>query len=413
MDTAIVMYGPPAAGKDTVTAALSSLDGKFHHYRRMKVGTGRTAGYRMASAPEYERLAASGEVIYSNSRYGSTYIIDRPELAKILATGEVPVLHVGQPEAVDALLAAAPAVRWIVVELWCPREIAAERAAARGTGDTAARLEAWDATPRLTNPDVRIDTATVDPTGAAGRIVEAVTAAQCTVVVPTMHLIHPDSTLDLVATQRHAIAAAGSWMDHFLVNGSTSAGHELSHTERTSVLDAWLEAVGPARLLACAWSADDVAAAADREVTPMAVLRADSVPDAQRLLRTLPAGSTIYSHPAMFGHPFDAELAAWAKDSGCLPLGGKLAKVPLASITEIRRAAPEFAIWDGSSRRIRESMGAGAAGVVATPLAALLTELPPRSLALLQPVIDAVQNELDHLPDRAAKRRWLLDRIHD
>lgn len=171
MDTAIVMYGPPAAGKDTVTGALSN---EFHHYRRVKVGGGRTAGYRMASTTDLEQLKTAGEVIYSNSRYGSTYVIDRPELTRIITTGKVPVLHVGQPEALDALSTAMPAVRWIVVELWCPRGIAASRIAARGTNDTAERLAAWDATPRLKVADIRIDTAAVDPASAAKQIANAV-----------------------------------------------------------------------------------------------------------------------------------------------------------------------------------------------------------------------------------------------
>ncbi|MBO0853608.1 MAG: hypothetical protein J2P18_07555 [Nocardia sp.] len=410
MDTAIVLYGPPASGKDTVTAALVDRDQRFRHYQRMKVGAGRTAGYRMISPAEFEQLTSAGEIIYSNSRYGSTYIIDRPELAKSLAARQVPVIHVGQLEAVDALLAAAPNTRWVVTELWCPREIAAERIDARNTGDTAERLEAWEATPRLATADVRIDTALIDPVAAAGQIIEAVDAARCTVVVPAMHLVQPDGTLDMVATQLYASAAATSWVDYFLINGSTASGNELPHSQRTSVLDAWLEAVGPNRLLACAWSTNDIAAAAERRVTPMAVLKAGSRPEAQRFLRTLPAGSMIYSHPE-FGHRFDAELARWAKDSGCLPVAGKISKISLTEITEIQRVAPEFAIWDGSSRRIRKSISAGAGGIVAMPLAARLTDLPPRSLSLIQPIVDALRKELDQLPDRAAKRRWLLDQI--
>ncbi|MBF6341760.1 hypothetical protein IU450_38665 [Nocardia abscessus] len=410
MDTAIVMYGPPAAGKDTVTAALAELGKEFRHYQRMKVGVGRTTGYRMASPADLEELVAAGEVIYSNSRYGSIYIIDRPELTRIFAAGEIPVLHVGQPEAINALLAACPGVRWVVVELWCPRNVAASRAAARGTGDTAERLAVWDATPRLTIADIRIDTAAVNPTDAAHQIVKAVHAARCAIVVPAMHLLHPDGTLDLGATRRHATAAAASWIDFFLINGSTTAGDELTSAEREAVLDVWLEAVDNSRVLACAWSAEDLATAAERHVTPMAVLRAATRPVAEQFLRTLPGGSLIYSHP-MFGYAFDAKLAAWAKSAGHLPAGGKLAKIQLTEITELRRAAPEFATWDGSSRRIRESVGAGAAGVVATPLAAVLTDLPPRSLAQVQPAIDIVQDKLDQLQERAAKREWLQHRI--
>jgi hypothetical protein len=56
------------------------------------------------------------------------------------------------------------------------------------------------------------------------------------------------------------------------------------------------------------------------------------------------------------------------------------------------------------------SLAAGASGVVATPLCAFETELPPRETGALQPVVDAVQNVLDALPDRAAKTAELLRR---
>ncbi|MET7770173.1 hypothetical protein [Nocardia sp. NPDC005366] len=411
MNTAIVIYGPPAAGKDTITAALGELDTDFRHYERIKIGSGRTTGYRMASLGDLQRLVTAGEVIYANTRYGATYVIDRPELTAITAANKIPVLHVGQPEAIDALLDAIPTIRWVIVDLWCPRDVAAARIAARDTGDTGDRLAVWDATPQLSVADVRIDTAAVDPTSAARQIVDAVQAAKSTIVVPTMHLVHANGALNMAATRAHAKAAAAGWTDIFLVNGSTTAGDELSSVERVAVLDIWLEAVDASRLIACAWCADDLTNAADRHVTPMAILNVDSRHTAERFLEDLPEQTTIYSHP-MFGYTFDAQLAAWARNVGRLPKGGKLAKIQLAEITEINHVAPEFVTWDGSSRQIRESVGAGAAGVVATPLAAMLGGLPPRSLALVQSTIDALQAELDQLPDRPAKRQWLLNRIN-
>ncbi|MGN2640525.1 hypothetical protein ACTD5D_31025 [Nocardia takedensis] len=410
MSTAIVMYGPPAAGKDTVTSALCKLDSAFHPYQRVKIGRGRTEGYRMASSIDLRQMEAANEVIYTNHRYGATYVIDRPEISKITAAGDVPVIHVGQPEAIGALLAAIPEMRWVVVELWCPRDVAAERIAARDTGDTDERLAAWDATPKLATTDVRIDTSAVDPRSAAHEIVAAVRAAQGAIVVPTMHLVHEDGTLDRVATRQHAQAAATGWTDLFLINGSTTAGDELTSAERVDVLDIWLNAVDASRLLACAWSHDDLQHAADRGITPMVVLKANSRGAAERLLEALPDRTTIYSHP-MFGYTFNADLAAWARGIGRLPKGGKLAKIELTEISEILRTVPEFDTWDGSSRRIQESANAGAAGVVATPLSAVLGNLPSRNLALIQSTVDSVQMELDRLPDRPAKRRWLVERI--
>jgi hypothetical protein len=46
---AVILYGPPAAGKGTVTKALTRLDNSYWLYQSLKVGPGRTAGYRMAA----------------------------------------------------------------------------------------------------------------------------------------------------------------------------------------------------------------------------------------------------------------------------------------------------------------------------------------------------------------------------
>jgi hypothetical protein len=40
----VILYGPPGAGKDTVTAALTSPDARFQLFRRIKAGAGRTMG---------------------------------------------------------------------------------------------------------------------------------------------------------------------------------------------------------------------------------------------------------------------------------------------------------------------------------------------------------------------------------
>jgi guanylate kinase len=174
MMTGVILYGAPASGKDTITAALSTLDARFRLFRRAKCGPGRTTGYRMISASELDELRRGGEVIWANSRYGATYVVDRPQL---LADAERarPVLHLGQVAAVRAVRTAVLPMRWLTVELWCPRPVAAQRIHARDTGDDAARLAAYDATERLTDADMVIDTSRVLPelAAAAMRLVQA------------------------------------------------------------------------------------------------------------------------------------------------------------------------------------------------------------------------------------------------
>lgn len=171
MSSGIVLYGPPASGKDTVTAALGD---PYRMVPRRKAGPGRTTGYHMVTDDELAALRSQpGEVLWQVERYRATYVLTRSDLAETAAIG-VPVLHVGQAEAVPAVT--VPGIAWTVVELWCPREVAAARIAARSTDDDAARLAAYDATPRLAAPDVSLDTDTVQPAQAAQIIRETVAA---------------------------------------------------------------------------------------------------------------------------------------------------------------------------------------------------------------------------------------------
>jgi guanylate kinase len=141
---AIALYGPPASGKDTITTELQSLDSRYVAYQRLKVGQGKTAGYRVVAADVLQELEANGRVLYRNSRYGNVYAVDSGSLAELTGAGLIPVLHIGQVEGMSAV-EAFPA-RWVRVLLWCGREITTERAATRGDRDVEDRLRVWDET---------------------------------------------------------------------------------------------------------------------------------------------------------------------------------------------------------------------------------------------------------------------------
>ncbi|MET9913580.1 guanylate kinase [Streptomyces sp. NPDC006476] len=174
MTQGVILYGPPAAGKDTVTMALTQLGSRYEQFARLKVGSGKSVGYRMGTAEQLLELEAAGDVVYANSRYGNVYVIDRPGLDTAFATG-VPVVHLGQVDGIRALIDSFPA-DWAAVLLWCSREETARRSEGRGDVDTAARLEAWDATREDLDTheamawDLTVDTTTVSPQEAALRI---------------------------------------------------------------------------------------------------------------------------------------------------------------------------------------------------------------------------------------------------
>jgi hypothetical protein len=104
---AVILYGPPAAGKDTVTKALTRLYNSYRLYRRLKGGPGRTTGYRMTTLSHINTLRSAGSVVWETRRYHALYVVDRAPLTDML-TVCIPVLPVGQVGAVIAVTAALP-----------------------------------------------------------------------------------------------------------------------------------------------------------------------------------------------------------------------------------------------------------------------------------------------------------------
>lgn len=183
----VILYGPPAAGKDTVTRALTELRRRYGQFTRVKVGSGKSAGYRMGTVRQLRELEAADGVVYANSRYGNTYVIDRPGLNAAFEVG-VPVVHLGQVEGVRAL-ADGYAADWTTVLLWCPLEVTAQRSAGRGDRDTAARLAAWQATRDDLDAhpdmiwDLTVDTVATDPARSA-RLIDALLVQRAGAATP-------------------------------------------------------------------------------------------------------------------------------------------------------------------------------------------------------------------------------------
>ncbi|GAA1429333.1 hypothetical protein GCM10009601_44370 [Streptomyces thermospinosisporus] len=175
MSQGILLYGPPAAGKDTITAALAELDARYVPFARLKIGAGKTQGYRMGTPEQLAALEARGDVIYRNDRYGNIYVVDRPGLDQAMEGGRIPVVHLGQMVGMERVTALYP-VLWVRVLLWCSKETTARRSPQRGDTDTAARLAAWDATQAdlAAHPRARwelgVDTEATAPREAAERI---------------------------------------------------------------------------------------------------------------------------------------------------------------------------------------------------------------------------------------------------
>src|SRR4051794_28742211 len=107
----VILYGPPASGKDTVSVELSRRNPKFEQFRRLKAGPGRTAGYRLVTDAHLEQMSDCGELLYTNARYGARYAVDRGGVEAMVSAKHVPVLHLGQVAGIEAV-SAYPGIEW-------------------------------------------------------------------------------------------------------------------------------------------------------------------------------------------------------------------------------------------------------------------------------------------------------------
>jgi guanylate kinase len=125
--------------------------------QRLKIGGGRTPGYRFVTVEQFGELEEAGEILYRNTRYRSVYGVDRQPLDAIVHAGGIPVVHIGQVAGLIAI-EAYPA-RWLRVLLWWERDTTGQRSVTRGDGDTANRLAAWDETRQdlELHPDILFD----------------------------------------------------------------------------------------------------------------------------------------------------------------------------------------------------------------------------------------------------------------
>ncbi|MDQ2709208.1 MAG: hypothetical protein M3Z25_16940 [Actinomycetota bacterium] len=231
------------------------------------------------------------------------------------------------------------------------------------------------------------------------------------VMVPVLTLTNRAGGVDRGACAAYAKRAGGTWLDGFLVSGSLGLGLARSVAERMSMLEVWLDNVPSVRLLACAWDRAEVEEILLFGVRPVAVLRgAEDDCAVLELLRSLPAGAYLYSHPQYSPAVLSPAVVEKARAEGVLVAGAKVSKVELDEVRALRSAAgPEFELFDGRCRHVKASVESGATGVVAVPLSTLPADLPPREdVAALQAVIDRGQAVVDAEPDVASQATALL-----
>lgn len=172
----LVLLGPPAAGKDTITTLLEQRS-DLRLVRKVKAGSGRAAGYRLVSSETFDGHAERGEMISAVERYGNRYGVLRSDVVAVQQDGHVPVVHTASPDEAKRLVEEGMALCLI----WCSRSTSSERLNARDQSSVAERLAVWDQLQSELGDaesllDIVVDTTNRSADDAARAIIAAVTS---------------------------------------------------------------------------------------------------------------------------------------------------------------------------------------------------------------------------------------------
>src|SRR5699024_10805393 len=350
MNWGVVLYGPPASGKDAITAELGQ---SFVLVPRLKSGPGRTSGYHMVTDADLaKRRAVPGELLWETQRYSARYMLTRSDVLHA-ADSASPVVHVGQTAAAHAVTSGVPELGWIVVDLRCSRDTAASRIAARDTGDDAERLTIYDNTPALDAADLVIDTDTTPPKEAARQIEQAITLAPLVVPVPTFRTEH--EILDLDTTARYADLLSHQRFGYVLLNGPMGRGETSSEKDRSANIAVWQRYVPSHRIIAACWTATDITAAQEAGAQPLVMLQASTSTELERQLAVRAPGVWMYANPRYSSALITPDMAFRYRIAGV-----KLSKVDAPDLQRMRSTNPHATIVHGSSRAMHASFAAGA-----------------------------------------------------
>lgn len=213
-------------------------------------------------------------------------------------------------------------------------------------------------------------------------------------ILPVPTLRNANGSVDFDASRDYAERAARTWVELFLLSGSTGLGNQSSSVERAHLLDIWLKSVPGERILAACWTDDDARLAQSRRVRRIAVMQSASDNKAcNEALSSVPDGALVYSHPRYSRVTFSPEVAQEALRANLLPAGAKVSKISTHDVRRMREiVGTKFELWHGSSRDVAASIAAGASGVVAMPLAALPVPFPKPAIEDVQSTVDKIRS---------------------
>ncbi len=137
----VLLYGPPASGKDTITQLLQNRNNIFFHFKKHKVYPGdqqiqtkNQLSYFHISMNRFLNMIANGEFLQFHWRYKSFYGVSKVLMDDSLSNGKIPIVHVGKIydllELTDVLEA-----KLIIILVWETLDVISKRLKFRHKGD--------------------------------------------------------------------------------------------------------------------------------------------------------------------------------------------------------------------------------------------------------------------------------------
>lgn len=407
----LVLIGPPAAGKDTITDIVEQRS-NLRLLKKAKAGSGRSAGYRLVSMEEFDECVARGEMVSTVERYGNRYGVMRADVAAIQQAGDIPVIHTASVE--EALTLAADGMALCLI--WCSRSESADRLRHRDQSTVDERLAVWDQLQDdldviAKHLDLVIDTTDQSASAVASTIITAVDALpDHTDVHRQFCAIRPDlaTVVPVISPRTHSGHLDVEWFqDHVrrlveagcrvLVTGSTGEGDTLSKADRDRLRLAASE-VAASRVTHCYWGEDDLRATG---VDGSRMVVARSSAEAEALRVEVGQSTMLYSHPRFGYVPSPNQLLGWC--------GAKLSKLAGAELPAVREVVGrDFALWHGTASSTTTSFHLGADAVVAAELNAFRGRKLPTNPDDFQAMVADIRSRWP-LGDRAERVVWLTN----
>ena len=147
----ILLCGPPASGKDTLTELLKKRNNIFCHFKKHRVSnqvdkSGNLKTYFKISLNEFLQRVGKDEFVQFHKRYERFYGVSKKVLDNSLQYGKIPILHVGKiydlMELEDVLNADAAKIL-----IWETKDVINDRLVLRHHGDykeIQLRLKSYD-----------------------------------------------------------------------------------------------------------------------------------------------------------------------------------------------------------------------------------------------------------------------------